>query len=75
MVRLRDRFCQKCCGTVGEGDLVTSDLEFGIAMFASLSWAECDWWPDANMKSVFCYLRGATTLNLGGLRPLFPQEI
>ena len=74
MVRLHRRFCQKRI-SLSDQDLVTDDVNFGLAQFASLSWDFSDWWQDANMTSVFIYLRGSKDLDLGNLRPMFPQEI
>lgn len=55
--------------------LLHDDLTWGIQLFKSLPWSETDWWDDANMKPIFCYLRGARGLCLGSLRPLLPTEI
>ena len=51
------------------------DLNCGLELFKSLPWSETDWWDDAEMKSIFLYLRGAKGLCLGSLRPWFPEEI
>ena len=44
-----------------------------FALFRQLDWN--DWWEDANMKSVFCYLRGSKSLELNEWRPLFPTHV
>ena len=47
----------------------------GMDLFAQMSWDEVDWWNDANMESVFRYLRASKSLRLGSYRSLFPTEI
>ena len=50
-------------------------MDLGLDLFAALPWDETDWWDDANMESIFRYLRGSKDLWLDGLRHLFPTEI
>lgn len=74
MAELHPRFVKSRTLWFGAA-LEHDDLAFGLNLFKSLPWSETDWWDDAGMTSVFCYLRGANGLQLGSLRPFFPTEI
>ena len=55
--------------------LQPQELGLGLHLFSTLRWEETDWWDDADMKSVFTYLRGAKTLLLGSFRDYLPRVI
>lgn len=67
LVHLYPRFCTKRSLWFGT-TLEETNSELSIFLFQTQKWEETDWWDDANMKSVFCYLRGAKDLELGNLR-------
>lgn len=53
--------------------VINASICDGMQLFSQMEWG--DWWSDANMKSVFVYLRGSTDLELGEWRALFPTLI
>ena len=74
LAKLYDRFLASKPHSLGvalDADLPT----LGIDLFAALPWNETDWWRDANMESVFRYLRASKDLRLGEYRHLFPTEV
>jgi hypothetical protein len=52
------------------------DLETPLQdLFGLLDWEPEDMWEDAKMLSLFKYLRGSKSLNLGDWRPWFPTTL
>lgn len=74
LARLHTRFCSKRTLWFGT-HLEVDNWELSVHLFEELPWEEADWWPDAAMESVFCYLRGSKDLELGSLRRLFPTHL
>lgn len=74
MVGLHQRFKSKRTLYFGT-ELQETDHKLSMWLFEKLPWSETDWWHDAAMDSVFIYLRGSKSLQLGSLRPYFPTHI
>ncbi len=71
MASLHKRFRSKCEAIPPEA--FTQKIPEGKVLFQQVEWD--DWWDDANMQSVFAYLRGGNTLELGEWRSLFPTHL
>lgn len=74
LAALHPRFCRNRTTWFGT-HLDLDDQSMGTHLFSSMPWEDMDWRDDAQMKSVFEYLRGAKGLWLGEMRPFFPSEI
>ena len=73
IVKYYQRFCSHRQALIECPDEAIEALP-APAVFSLLTWDE-DPWTDAKLSSVVLYLRGATGLDLGLWRGLFPEHI